>query len=110
MKIIILAILLSAFIGGDSPHYDDEDGCREPWSEWKESSCISEPVITMDSSYNDPPCNPYTGKGLTEWACLTGGSIPLHEWISFYTAHWYCDDVIGEALQIHSTFLPLIIK
>ena len=105
MKIFLLILLLSI-----SVHYDDEDGHREPWAEWREASCISEPVITMDSSYNDPPCNPYTGKGLTEWACLTGGSIPKHEWISFYTAHWYCDGVIGEALMRSRVFLPVVMR
>ena len=111
MKIIIAILILSAFIGGDSPivHYNDQDGHREPWSEWKESSCVDEPRIIMDSSYSTPPCNVNTNLGVTVWVC-NDGSDTMYPW-SNYTTHWYCDSgVIGEALQIHSTFLPLIIK
>ncbi len=106
MKIIILAILLSAFIGGDSLHYDDQDGHREPWAEWVESSCVNEPRIIMDSS---PYCNPNTNKGVTVWMCDNGNDEVYH-W-AYYTTHWYCESgVIGEALQIHHSFLPLVIK
>ena len=105
MKILLLILIMLIPI----VHYDDEDGHREPWAEWREASCISEPVITYDSSYYDPPCNPYTNKGITGWACLTGGSVPLHEWISFYTTHWYCG-VIGEGLQRHHVFLSVVAR
>ena len=113
MKIIILAILLSAFVISDSPivHYDDEDGHREPWAEWVESSCISDPWVTIDSATITPerPCNPTTNLGVTVWMCFDG-SDRGHPY-SFYTAHWYCDEgVIGEALSLHQIYLPLINK
>ena len=109
MKIIILAIvLLVAFIGSDSPHYDDEDGHREPWAEWVESSCINEPRIIMDSSYSEPPCNVNTNLGVTVWVC-NDGSDSTYPW-SYYTTHWYCDSVIDEELQLNYSFLPLVIK
>ena len=111
MKIIILALLLSAFIGSDSPiiHYNDQDGHREPWAEWVESSCVNEPRVIMDSSYSDPPCNVNTNLGVTVWECNDGTDVS-YPW-SYYTTHWYCDgEVIGDALQIHKSYLPLVTR
>ena len=93
MKIFLLILLLSI-----SVHYDDEDGHREPWAEWREASCVSEPVIIMDSS---PYCNPNTNKGVTVWMCDDD---------TYYTTHWYCDGVIGEALMRSSVFLPMVMR
>jgi hypothetical protein len=104
MKIIILALLLSAFIGA-TPHYDDEDGHREPWTEWAESNCVNDPSIIMDSS---PNCNPNTRLGVTTWTC-DNGSDELYHW-SYYTSHWYCDKVIGESVQIYEFYLPLVTR
>jgi hypothetical protein len=107
MKIIILALLLSAFISA-TPHYNDEDGHLKPWAEWKEASCVSEPRIIMDSSGHNPPCNANTGLGVTTWTC-DDGSDELYHW-SYYTSHWYCDVIIGEAKQIHTSYLPLVTR
>ena len=105
MKIIILAILLSALISNDLPvHYDDEDGHRESWAEWVESSCVNEPRIIMDST---PYCNPNTNKGVTAWVC-NDGSDNTYPW-SYYTTHWYCP-VIEDAISQRQIFLPLISK
>ncbi len=103
MKIIILVLLLS-FIGSNAPHYDDQDGHREPWTEWVESSCVDEPRIIMDSS---PYCNPNTDLGVTVWQCDNNSDETYH-W-SYYTAHWHCG-VIGEALQKHKSYLPLVTR
>ena len=106
MKIILLAILLSALLGG-TVHYDDEDGHREPWAEWKESSCvISEPAIIMDTV--DGYCNPHTQRSVTVWACQTGLDIPDH--ISHYTTHWYCKPFDIPIQGMQSLFFPLINK
>ena len=102
MKIFLLILLLSI-----SVHYDDEDGHREPWAEWREAVCTTEPRIIIDSSYSNPPCNPTTNIGVTVWTCYTGSPIPEHT--SDYTSHWYCG-VIGEALQRHHVFLPVVMR
>lgn len=105
MKIIILALLLTFIVGNDNSHYDDEDGHREPWSEWVESSCVNDPNIIMDSS---PDCNPNTGLGVTTWMCDNGSDETYH-W-SYYTTHWYCDVIIGESAQIYKSYLPLVTR
>ena len=103
MKILLLILILLAPI----VHYDDQDGHREPWAEWREASCVSEPVIVMDSTGSNPPCNVNTGLGVTVWQC-DNGSDSLYHW-SYYTTHWYCG-VIGEALMRSSVFLPVVMR
>ena len=101
MNIILLILILLA----PAVHYDDQDGHREPWAEWREASCVSEPRIIMDSS---PYCNSNTGLGVTVWTCLT--ELPIPEHTSDYTTHWYCDGVIGEAISISNVFLPMVMR
>ena len=105
MKILLLISILLA----PTVHYDDEDGHREPWAEWVESSCVSDPWVVFDSEELIPerPCNPTTNLGFTVWMCLDG-SDRGHPY-SFYTAHWYCG-IIGEALQKHQVFLPVVMR
>ena len=103
MKILLLILIMLIPI----VHYDDEDGHREPWAEWREASCISESVITMDSSGNEPPCNINTGLGVTVWVCNDGSGNVYPQ--SYYTTHWYCG-VIGEAISIQTVFLPVVMR
>ena len=94
-------MLLSLFSGDVPVYYDDQDGHREPWAEWVESSCVDEPRIIMDSS---PDCNPNTNLGVTVWKCNdgNGGNYP---W-SYYTTHWYCESYDIPIQGLENIYLP----
>ena len=110
--LLFVATITCAYVDAQAQdvvyHYDDEDGHREPWSEWKEASCITEPVVIMDSSECDPPCNPNTNKGVTTWMCTTDEDIPHN--VSFYTTHWYCDLPIDPIQSLLNLYLPFVSK
>ena len=111
LMIVFIATIVCAYVDAQAQimdyHYDDEDGHRGPWLEWKEASCITEPVVIMDSSECDMPCNPDTNKGVTVWMCTTDDDIPHN--VAFYTAHWYCGTLI-EPVQLLHTYLPFLSK
>lgn len=114
LLVIAIMIGVSALLGAQAQgiiHYDDEDGHREPWSEWKDTACVSEPVIWIDSSNSDPSCNPYTNKGVTVWACHTELPVSDPGHLIHYTTHWYCP-ILGTPISkpILHTFLPFVSK
>lgn len=107
LVMLFAIVLLCAHVDAQASeqiHYDDEDGHREPWIEWKEADCVSEPCIIMDSS---PDCNSNTGLGITVWMC-NDGSDDLRPW-SYYTTHWFCEPpIIGDAIKRIFYYLSFI--
>ena len=111
LMIVFIATIICAYVDAQAQtvgyHYDDEDGHREPWLEWRHTECVSEPVVIMDSSGCDEPCNQETNLGITVWMCNDGSDRirPL----SYYTTHWYCGALI-DPVRLYNVYLPFLSK
>ena len=98
--VLILMITICTVDGKAQDIYDDQDGHREPWSDWVKNKCVDTPHKIMDCK----ECNPRTMKGVTVWMCRTAEDRAHN--VAFYTTHWYC--TIDESVIRHYYYLPLI--